>query len=243
MVNPDLMDEETQRVLCQRVEANLLALPQRAPALAAAYGFPVAVAREYLEQNIEYNFTHAHQHGLSVLSAALRQPAPAPRHTARTGGVIRFEWRQGRRLSFSDALWLAQNAPLDELAAMATQARQRHRPGRAVSYIIERNINYTNVCNVYCRFCAFYAAPGKPEGYVLSREVLSQKLNELAAAGGVQVLLQGGLNPALRLDYYESLFRFIKQGWGMALHALSPDEVLNIARLENMTVRGVLTRL
>jgi cyclic dehypoxanthinyl futalosine synthase len=112
-----------------------------------------------------------------------------------------------------------------------------------VTYIVDRNVNYTNVCTTSCRFCAFYRRPGDPEGYVLSREVLAQKLSEVKAAGGVQILLQGGLNPDLRIGWYEDLFRWIKAEFALGLHALSPEEILHLAELEGLSVAEVLARL
>jgi cyclic dehypoxanthinyl futalosine synthase len=104
-------------------------------------------------------------------------------------------------------------------------------------------VNYTNVCTTSCRFCAFYRPVGHKEGYVLSREQLAEKLAEVVAAGGVQILLQGGLHPGLRIEWYEDLFRWIKREFRLGLHALSPEEILHIGRLEGLPVRGVLERL
>jgi cyclic dehypoxanthinyl futalosine synthase len=112
-----------------------------------------------------------------------------------------------------------------------------------VTYIVDRNVNYTNVCTTSCRFCAFYRPLGHPEAYVLSREQLGKKLQEVVDAGGVQILLQGGLHPELRIEWYEDLFRWMKREFRLGLHALSPEEILHIARLEGMTVHGVLERL
>jgi cyclic dehypoxanthinyl futalosine synthase len=112
-----------------------------------------------------------------------------------------------------------------------------------VTYIVDRNVNYTNVCTTSCRFCAFYRPVGHPEGYVLSREVLGRKLQEVKDAGGVQILLQGGLNPDLRIGWYEDLFRWMKEEYGLGLHALSPEEIIHISRMEELTVRRVLERL
>ncbi len=120
-----------------------------------------------------------------------------------------------------------------------------------MSYIIDRNINYTNVCNVYCRFCAFYRAPeidGKPSkkshgGYLLTKEEIGKKIEETVQAGGIQILLQGGLNPELGIEYYEDLFRWIKANYPINLHALSADEILHIARVSQLTLDEVFDRL
>jgi cyclic dehypoxanthinyl futalosine synthase len=113
-----------------------------------------------------------------------------------------------------------------------------------VSYIVERNINYTNVCVTACRFCAFFRNPGdEVEGYVLSREEMGQKIKETIDAGGVQILLQGGLNPSLPLTWYEDLFRHLKSTYPIKLHALSPEEILYLCRLESLPLETVLRRL
>jgi cyclic dehypoxanthinyl futalosine synthase len=121
--------------------------------------------------------------------------------------------------------------------------RRRKHPNGVVTYIVDRNVNYTNVCTTSCRFCAFYRPLGHPESYVLSREELGKKLKEVVDAGGVQILLQGGLHPELRIEWYEDLFRWMKREYRLGLHALSPEEILHIARLEGLTVRQVLERL
>jgi len=149
----------------------------------------------------------------------------------------------GRRLSAAEALWLATAAPLADLGLAAHARREQLHPGRRVSYIVERNINYTNVCNVYCRFCAFYRAPGRVGGYVLTRDQLAAKIDETVAAGGIQILLQGGLNPELGIEYYEDLFRWIKSRWAINLHALSADEVLHITRVSQLSIDQTLARL
>ena len=150
---------------------------------------------------------------------------------------------QGDRLSPDEALLLATSATLTDLGMAADARRRQLHPGRRVSYIVERNINYTNVCNVYCRFCAFYRAPGRPGGYTLDRAQLAAKIEEAVAAGGIQILLQGGLNPELGIDYYEDLFRWIKANFAVNLHALSADEVLHIARVSSLPIATVLNRL
>jgi cyclic dehypoxanthinyl futalosine synthase len=149
----------------------------------------------------------------------------------------------GRRLTTDDAIELAVGASLADLGLAADAVRNRLHPGRRVSYIVERNINYTNVCNVYCRFCAFYRAPGKPGGYTLTKEQLAAKIEETVAAGGIQILLQGGLNPELGIEYYEDLFRWIKARFSVNLHALSADEILHVGRVSRLSIEDVLGRL
>jgi cyclic dehypoxanthinyl futalosine synthase len=150
----------------------------------------------------------------------------------------------GRRLSVDDALHLAADASLTDLGLAADARRNQLHPGRRVSYIVERNINYTNVCNVYCRFCAFYRAPGRPGGYTLSKEELAAKIDETVAAGGIQILLQGGLNPDCGIEYYEDLFQWLKRQYPTVnLHALSADEVLHVCKVSNLSIEESLSRL
>jgi len=127
---------------------------------------------------------------------------------------------------------------LADLAIAADERREAFVSKRGVSYIVDRNINYTNVCNVFCRFCAFYRAPGKAGGYVLSHEEIGRKIEEMISAGGIQILLQGGLHPELGIEYYEDLFRWIKARYPINLHALSADEIIHITRCLRDLDRG-----
>lgn len=149
----------------------------------------------------------------------------------------------GERLSFAEGLYLYDNADLFALGEAADARRQALHPEGVVTYIIDRNVNYTNVCTARCQFCNFYRPPGKEGGYVLSREVLAQKFRETEALGGVQILLQGGLNPELGIEWYEDFFRWTKANFDLRMHALSPTEIIHIAHLEDLPVREVLTRL
>ena len=141
----------------------------------------------------------------------------------------------GERLSAAEGERLLAEASLFDLGLAADAVRRRKHPHGVVTYIVDRNVNYTNVCTTSCRFCAFYRPAGHPEGYVLSREELGKKLQEVVDAGGVQILLQGGLHPELRIEWYEDLFRWMKREYRLGLHALSPEEILHIARLEGLT--------
>ena len=149
----------------------------------------------------------------------------------------------GGRLDLAEGIFLYENAPLNQLGAAADRRRKAMHPDGVVTYIVDRNVNYTNVCVTRCKFCNFYAPPGAKDGYVLSRETLAEKFRETEALGGVQILLQGGLNPALGLAWYEDLFRWTKQNFRLALHALSPTEIIHIAELEDLPIRDVLIRL
>jgi cyclic dehypoxanthinyl futalosine synthase len=149
----------------------------------------------------------------------------------------------GERLSAAEGERIIAEGSLFDLGLAADAVRRRKHPHDVVTYIVDRNVNYTNVCTTSCRFCAFYRPPGHAEGYVLSREVFGRKLQEVVDAGGVQILLQGGLNPELRIEWYEDLFRWIKKEYRLGLHALSPEEILFLAKMEGLTTLEVLTRL
>jgi len=163
--------------------------------------------------------------------------------TTRSVDALLADAAAGGRLDEADAIRLYLEAPLLDLGRAADLRRQALHPGDVVTYIIDRNVNYTNVCVTACKFCNFFRAPGKKEAHTLSREELAQKFSETVAMGGIQILLQGGVNPELRLDYYEDLFRWTKANFPLALHALSPEEVSFIARLEGISIRQVLQRL
>jgi len=147
------------------------------------------------------------------------------------------------RLTRDDALDLFRCHDLPFLGLLADAVRRRLHPEPVVTYVVGRNLNYTNVCWVRCRFCAFYRPPGDPEGYVLTRDQIAEKIQALVDLGGREVLLQGGVNPSLKLDYYLDLFHWIKASWDVHLHALSPVEVTYIAHISNLTLEQTLGRL
>ena len=119
----------------------------------------------------------------------------------------------GQRLTRAEGVQLLREGDLLELGLLADQVRERLHPERVVTYIIDRNINYTNVCNAQCAFCAFYRDLPSSEGYVLTKEEFRQKIDETMELGGRQVLLQGGLHPDLGIEYYEQLFSWMKATW------------------------------
>jgi cyclic dehypoxanthinyl futalosine synthase len=125
----------------------------------------------------------------------------------------------------SDLLDLYANAPLLELGALADQQRRALHPHGVVSYIVDRNINYTNVCVADCGFCAFYRRPKHSEGYTLSYEQIGEKIEETKALGGVQILIQGGHNPYIPFEWYLDLLRYIKKYHPIHIHGFSPSEV------------------
>jgi len=130
-----------------------------------------------------------------------------------------------------------------ELGQAANAMRQQIHPGNTVTFVIDRNINYTNICTSACRFCAFYRPVGHAEGYILPETLIFEKLQETIAAGGTQVMLQGGLNPSLGLSYYIKLLQFIKRNFDIVIHSFSPAEILHIANKEGLSVIETLARL
>ena len=137
--------------------------------------------------------------------------------------AIAAKVRSGGRLDRAEALTLYADASTLLLGQLADAIRARKHPSGAVTYIIDRNVNYTNVCVARCAFCAFYRPVGSGEGYVLGFDEIFRKIDETLAVGGVQLLLQGGHNPDLPLDWYEDLFRAVKAKYPeFKLHALSP---------------------
>src|SRR3954471_4478888 len=152
--------------------------------------------------------------------------------------------RNGERVSGAEALELYRHAPLGLLGELADAACARTHPAGVVTYIIDRNVNYTNVCVARCNFCAFYRPVGSGEGYVLGFEEIFRKIDETIALGGVQLLLQGGHNPDLPIEWYEDLFRAVKQRYpDFKLHALSPPEVIHLTRMTRLSISEVIDRL
>jgi cyclic dehypoxanthinyl futalosine synthase len=154
----------------------------------------------------------------------------------------------GKRISHEDALELYR-LPLEELGALADERRRQAkradydgRGNQIVTYIVDRNINYTNVCNVYCKFCAFYRTERDDDHYVLSFEQIDEKLDELTAAGGVQILMQGGHHPKLAFQWYVDLLQHIKTKYPhINIHGFSPPEFQHFAETFEMPLREVIS--
>jgi cyclic dehypoxanthinyl futalosine synthase len=150
----------------------------------------------------------------------------------------------GGRVNAAEALELYHHAPTHLLGSLADGIRARKHPDRIVTYIIDRNVNYTNICIARCNFCAFYRPVGHSDGYVLGFEEIFRKIDETISVGGNQLLLQGGHNPDLPIQWYEDLFRAVKARYPeFKLHALSPPEVLHISRLNGLSTTAVIDRL
>jgi cyclic dehypoxanthinyl futalosine synthase len=147
-------------------------------------------------------------------------------------------------LSIDEGLTLYNTAPLPELMYIANTLRQIHVPGNSAGWMIDRNINLTNICYSQCLFCNFCRTPNSSDAYLLSFDEYCKKIDELFALGGDQILLQGGMNPNLGIDYYTELFRNLKKKYpSLKLHALGPPEIVFLAKKENLSYRETLSTL
>jgi cyclic dehypoxanthinyl futalosine synthase len=257
------VDAETIAALQKSLGDGLAARPLIARAHAEAHGGDPAVYESYLSQNIRYRLGAEELSGMAAFfsrarAAGLVEGTPRARlyegavATTRASSGARprsvdallSDAAAGGRLSPEEAMRVYAEAPVLELGAAADARRRMLHPEDVVTYIIDRNVNYTNVCVTRCKFCNFYRPPtNKTEGYVLSREELARKFQETVDLGGVQILLQGGLNPNLPITWYEELFRWMKANFPLAIHGLSPEEIRYIAELEGMSIRDVIERL
>ena len=158
-------------------------------------------------------------------------------------GLIQDKVLGGERIAPEEALRLYRALTLPELGALADAVRQRKHPNRVVTYIIDRNINYTNICNVYCTFCAFMRNENDADAYVLTPEQVGEKIKELVAIGGVQVLMQGGHHPKLDIDYYLDLLQHIRRNFPQVnIHGFSPPEFNHFAEVFKMPLEEVIRR-
>lgn len=150
----------------------------------------------------------------------------------------------GRRIDVDEACFLHEHAETEALRRTADAVRRRLNPRPVVTYLVDRNINYTNVCITDCKFCEFYRPLGHKESYVLERSVLGQKIRETVAVGGTRILLQGGHHPELRIGWYVDMLRWIKKEFpSIEINAFSPSEIDNLAKLEGMSIEDVLLTL
>jgi cyclic dehypoxanthinyl futalosine synthase len=229
-------------------ESAALGLPERQTAPEAD--------RAYLTQHIRYELDDRALMGLRRFAALGKQAGFFPKDDIALFGpavtrrprvsvdTLLQRGADGDRLSFDEGVRLEKEASIADLGNAAHLRRVALHPGREVTYIISRNINYTNICVTACKFCAFYRPKNHAEAYTLTREQIGQKLDELVACGGIETLLQGGLNMALGIEWYEDLFRWMKQGWPQVnLHALSPEEVFHIMNVSKISMEETLDRL
>ncbi|HEX8853558.1 MAG TPA: cyclic dehypoxanthinyl futalosine synthase [Pyrinomonadaceae bacterium] len=151
---------------------------------------------------------------------------------------------RGERLTAEDCTALLESHDIARIGVAADEVRRRRHPDGVVTYIIDRNINYTNVCNVVCTFCAFYRRPGKPDTYVLDIEEVCRKIDETIALGGTGVLMQGGLHPDFGIEWYEDLLRTLSAKYpGFKLHSFSPPEIHNIHLISKLPYEEIMRRL
>jgi len=147
------------------------------------------------------------------------------------------------RIDDAEALTLLEGGDLLALGARADAVRRRLHPGDEATFVVDRNINYTDYCISGCRFCAFYKKPGSGEGYLLAEEDIHRKIEETLALGGTAIMMQGGLHPDLDVCWFERVFSGIKARYPIHIHSLSPPEIAHIAKVSDLTVEETLTRL
>jgi cyclic dehypoxanthinyl futalosine synthase len=150
---------------------------------------------------------------------------------------------RGERLGAEEAVFLFEKAGLLELGKTSDAACRKKHSDEIVTFLIDRNINYTNICRNRCSFCAFYRAKDEADAYVLSQEEIERKVAETLDLSGTQVMLQGGINPDLKLSYYTNMFREIKKKFNIRIHSLSPPEIVSIAKSEGLSVSDALKQL
>jgi len=147
------------------------------------------------------------------------------------------------RLDAEEGLALLRQADLLTLGEIAGSVRKRFHPERIVTFIVDRNINYTNICVNKCKFCAFYREADSPDAYVLTREEIFKKIEETIDLGGTQILMQGGVHPDLGIEYFEDLFSSIKSHFTIQIHSLSPSEISYVAKKAKISITAALKRL
>jgi cyclic dehypoxanthinyl futalosine synthase len=215
--------------------------------------------RRYLTQRIRYGLGPYELEGLEVFLRRAEEKGFLPHiplrfvddvvRTRRTRRAVSLDTAlqkgaDGERLDADEAELLDEKAPLLELGLAADARRRALHPDDVVTYIVSRNVNYTNVCTTACHFCAFYRPRGHREAYVLTRDELARKIDETVALGGIEILLQGGLHPDLGIEWYEDLFRWVKARWPrINLHALSPEEIWHVARTSELELGATIERL
>jgi cyclic dehypoxanthinyl futalosine synthase len=150
----------------------------------------------------------------------------------------------GGRLTFEEGVRLYKEADLHDLGAAAHERRMQLHPRNVVTYVIDTTINYTNVCNVHCTFCAFFRPEKHKEGYTMSHDKVLERVKYATDQGATQIMIQGGVNPDLPLSWFEELFRRVSAEFPSAdIHSLSVSEVVGLAKIENVPTRVVLERL
>lgn len=158
--------------------------------------------------------------------------------------IIEDKILSGERINTEEAVTLLKEANLIELGQLANFVRNRKHPEREVTFVIDRNINYTNICVCKCKFCAFYRNKEDEDAYVIDKNTLKRKIEETIELGGTAILLQGGLHPDLTIEWYEELLRFIKEHFPeIHVHGFSAPEIIHIARVSGISVEETIKRL
>ena len=256
---PGVLAPEDVAELARAAHAGLGMRTELAQAFAKERGGDPERYRRYLTQRIRYGLGPYELQGLEAFVERVAKHGFAPPTTlrfaddhVRTRRVRRQvsldtalqKGADGERLDADEAELLDEKAPLLELGLAADARRRALHTDGVVTYIVSRNVNYTNVCTTACHFCAFSRPRGHQEAYVLSREVLAKKIEETLALGGIELLLQGGLHPDLGVEWYEDLFRWVKSTYPtINLHALSPEEIWHIARTSQIGLDEAIDRL
>ncbi|MFF2480711.1 cyclic dehypoxanthinyl futalosine synthase [Paenibacillus sp. NPDC058071] len=152
---------------------------------------------------------------------------------------------QGSRITFEECITLLESDEIEKMGHVANQLMLKRHPDPITTFVVGRNVNYTNICDVYCRFCAFYRAPGSNEGYVLPNETVLAKIQETIDVGGTEILMQGGTNPNLPFSYYTDLLREIKQNFpDITMHSFSPAEIQKMKEVsEGLSLDEVVRQL
>jgi cyclic dehypoxanthinyl futalosine synthase len=256
---PGVLRPEDVQELARAAQVGLGMRTELALAFAREAGGEAEQYRRYLTQRIRYGLGPHELEGLETFLGRAADAGLAPRATLRfADDVVRSrrirrqvsldvalqKGADGERLDPDEAEALDEKAPLLELGLAADLRRRALHPDGVVTYIVSRNMNYTNVCTTACSFCAFYRPRGHGEAYVLDRGEMARKIEETLALGGIEILLQGGLHPDLGVEWYEDLFRWVKSTYpAINLHALSPEEIWHIARTSQLSLDATVDRL
>jgi cyclic dehypoxanthinyl futalosine synthase len=256
---PGAVEPRDVELLQESLALGLASRDDIAQSFALRDGADAGLYRRYFHQNIHYGLGAAELCGAAAFfdraqRAGLLQSRPALKLYAgkvqrkvvgpgRTIDSLLSDAASGARLAPADGARLYESASLHDLGQAADARRRQLHPAGVVTYIVDRNVNYTNACTTACQFCNFYRPPGDRRAGTLTRDELAQKLQETVDLGGVQVLLQGGVNPDLGLTYYEDLFRWMKATFPLAIHGLSPEEIRYLSEREGLPIATVLERL
>ncbi len=234
--------EHAHKQLLASREWGLAHMDEVRRAAAEKTGLPEHVITSYFKR-LSYGFGDEQRKGLDLFL----EKAYKLQEDAASVEAILEKALAGNRVTVEEGVTLYRHAGLFELGSVANELNLRKNPGSKyrATFLVDRNINYTNICYTYCKFCAFYREPGDvKEGYLRKTEEIFQKIEELVAIGGTQVLMQGGHNPQLGIEYYEKLIRDVREKFPQVhVHSFSASEVQHISRVSKLSIREVLTRL